>query len=266
MGVRPEGTGLVGQRRHPVVVDVIEELGGDRYLYCSTPETEGDLGASRAITVRRDASSDHVGGEQLNLQPQLHAVHLFDAVTGRRLPDAVVPALRVITPAGLEPFPLSRWSSPALAGFGRLPMAPGLDPFDDPSAARIGRAVTVGAVARRALGVPPRRRPRPGDARRMLAPTAPPTGGASSTCPERGRCRATERRPTSTWACRSRTRRRRCRRPTRPGSTGGRAPVRLVGGASAHTARRGRELVGSSGSTAWTSGSARTVASPRPSR
>ena len=57
------------------------------------PETEGDLGASRAITVRRDASSDHVGGEQLNLQPQLHAVHLFDAATGRRLPDAVVPAL-----------------------------------------------------------------------------------------------------------------------------------------------------------------------------
>ena len=43
--------------------------------------------------MRRDASSDHVGGERLNLQPLLHAEHLFDAATGRRLPDAVVPAL-----------------------------------------------------------------------------------------------------------------------------------------------------------------------------
>ena len=55
-------------------------------------EIAGVLDVS-AITVRRDASSDHVGGEQLNLQPQLHVVHLFDAASGRRLPDAVVPAL-----------------------------------------------------------------------------------------------------------------------------------------------------------------------------
>ena len=95
VGLRPEALVPVPGDRPgmPVVVDVVEELGSDTYLYCSTPETEGDLGASRAITVRRDASSDHVGGEQLNLQPRLDAVHLFDAVTGRRLPDAVVPAL-----------------------------------------------------------------------------------------------------------------------------------------------------------------------------
>ena len=88
VGLRPEALVPVPGDRPgmPVVVDVVEELGSDTYLYCSTPETEGDLGASRAITVRHDASSDHVGGEQLNLQPQLHAVHLFDAATGRRLP------------------------------------------------------------------------------------------------------------------------------------------------------------------------------------
>ena len=140
VGLRPEALVPVPGDRPgmPVVVDVVEELGSDTYLYCSTPETEGDLGASRAITVRRDATSDHVGGEQLNLQPQLHAVHLFDAVTGRRLPDAVVPALALIARTGFEPFPLSRWSSPALTGFGRLPMAPALDPFDDGAAAQSG--------------------------------------------------------------------------------------------------------------------------------
>ncbi len=95
VGLRPEALVPVSADRPgmPVVVDVVEELGSDTYLYCSTPATEGDLGASRAITVRRDASSDHVGGERLNLQPLLHAEHLFDAATGRRLPDAVVPAL-----------------------------------------------------------------------------------------------------------------------------------------------------------------------------
>ncbi len=38
----------------------------------------------------------------------------------------------------LFPFPLSRWSSPALTGFGRLPMAPALDPFGDVAAAQSG--------------------------------------------------------------------------------------------------------------------------------
>jgi multiple sugar transport system ATP-binding protein len=94
VGLRPEALVPVPDDRPgmPVVVDVVEELGSDTYLYCSTPETEGDLGASRAITVRRDASSEHVGGQHLNLEPMLRAVHLFDAATGRRLPDAVVPA------------------------------------------------------------------------------------------------------------------------------------------------------------------------------
>ena len=106
--------------------------------------------------MRRDASSDHVGGEQLNLQPQLHAVHLFDAVTGRRLPDAVVPALGVIAPAGFEPFPLSRWSSPALTGFGRLPMRDPSVPFPDVAAARSSEPSPWAMSLDGVWGFPPR--------------------------------------------------------------------------------------------------------------
>ena len=95
VGVRPEGLVPVGDNQPGihVVIDVVEELGSDTYLYCSTVENEGDLGVSRPITVRRDASSEHAGGEALTLQPLMHAVHLFDAASGLRLPDANVPAL-----------------------------------------------------------------------------------------------------------------------------------------------------------------------------
>ena len=34
-----------------------------------------------------------LSGPEVLVGPQLNAVHLFDAATGRRLPDAVVPAL-----------------------------------------------------------------------------------------------------------------------------------------------------------------------------
>ena len=38
----------------------------------------------------------------------------------------------------MEGLPLSRWSSPALTGVGRLPMAPALAPYDDIAAAERG--------------------------------------------------------------------------------------------------------------------------------
>jgi len=84
IGVRPEGlvpvpdsdTGL------RVVVDVVEELGSDTYLYTST------LGDDpRTVTVRRDAASEHAPGELLTLRPALTSLHMFDAASGARLPD-----------------------------------------------------------------------------------------------------------------------------------------------------------------------------------
>ncbi len=49
---------------------------------------------------------------------------------------------------------IARWvGDPAATGLGRLPMAPGLAPYDDIDAAVAGDAVAVGAVARRAVAV-----------------------------------------------------------------------------------------------------------------
>ncbi len=89
VGVRPEGLVPVGDNQPGirVVIDVVEELGSDTYLYCSTADGGVGLDAGRPITVRRDASSEHAGGDKLTLQPLLHAVHLFDAASGLRLPD-----------------------------------------------------------------------------------------------------------------------------------------------------------------------------------
>lgn len=42
-----------------------------------------------------------------------------------------------------SPFALSRWSSPGVTSLGRLPMAPGLHPFDDPEGARSGASPWV---------------------------------------------------------------------------------------------------------------------------
>jgi len=93
VGIRPEAMVPVGDDEPGlrVAVDVVEELGSDTYLFCTPLERAGGAAASDAappITVRRDAASEHRGGEALTLQPAAHAVHLFDAATGLRLPDA----------------------------------------------------------------------------------------------------------------------------------------------------------------------------------
>ena len=52
----------------------------------------------------------------------------------------------------------------------------------------VGRAVAVGAVARRAVGVPARDDPRPGDGRGCRRRRHRPAGGTRSTCPAAGCC------------------------------------------------------------------------------
>ncbi|MPZ81499.1 MAG: sn-glycerol-3-phosphate ABC transporter ATP-binding protein UgpC [Actinophytocola sp.] len=98
VGVRPEGwtlkppgEGIVAQ------VEVVEELGSDQFLYCSTSAelTTADAAAEsvdaaeapQTITVRAPGMSAFQRGEKVGLVPQTGAVHLFDADTGDRLPD-----------------------------------------------------------------------------------------------------------------------------------------------------------------------------------
>ncbi|WP_410665018.1 ABC transporter ATP-binding protein [Amycolatopsis sp. lyj-84] len=79
VGVRPEGW-TIGDGGFEVVVEVVEELGSDQYLYCR----DGD----RVLTVRTPGMAPWQRGEQISLAPQPGSVHLFDAATGDRLPDA----------------------------------------------------------------------------------------------------------------------------------------------------------------------------------
>ncbi|HET6287205.1 MAG TPA: sn-glycerol-3-phosphate ABC transporter ATP-binding protein UgpC [Amycolatopsis sp.] len=79
VGVRPEGW-TIGDGGLEAVVEVVEELGSDQYLYCR----DGD----RVLTVRTPGMAPWQRGEPISLTPRPGAVHLFDATTGDRLPDA----------------------------------------------------------------------------------------------------------------------------------------------------------------------------------
>ncbi|UUV31050.1 sn-glycerol-3-phosphate ABC transporter ATP-binding protein UgpC [Amycolatopsis roodepoortensis] len=79
VGVRPEGW-TIGDGGFEAVVEVVEELGSDQYLYCR----DGD----RVLTVRTPGMAPWQRGEPITLTPQPGAVHLFDAATGDRLPGA----------------------------------------------------------------------------------------------------------------------------------------------------------------------------------
>ncbi|WP_409495517.1 ABC transporter ATP-binding protein [Amycolatopsis sp. cmx-11-12] len=79
VGVRPEGW-TIGDGGYEAVVEVVEELGSDQYLYCR----DGD----RVLTVRTPGMAPWQRGEPISLAPQPGSVHLFDAATGDRLPDA----------------------------------------------------------------------------------------------------------------------------------------------------------------------------------
>ncbi|WES64780.1 sn-glycerol-3-phosphate ABC transporter ATP-binding protein UgpC [Microbacter sp. GSS18] len=87
-GVRPEdiivnpedGKGL------SVVVDLVEELGADGYLYGHT-----DIHGKRTDIVARVDGRNHANaGETVILAPVPHHVHVFDAETGERLTSAPI--------------------------------------------------------------------------------------------------------------------------------------------------------------------------------
>ncbi|MFL6123745.1 ABC transporter ATP-binding protein [Actinophytocola sp.] len=96
VGIRPEGWTLKPAGEGiAATIEVIEELGSEQFLYCSTSspqlasdaDSEADTSAPPPITVRAEGLSHFQRGEKVGLVPQPGAVHLFDAATGDRLPD-----------------------------------------------------------------------------------------------------------------------------------------------------------------------------------
>ena len=80
IGVRPEHLRLVADGGDGMrgTVDLVEELGADSYLHCSTPDGHP--------LVYRAESVDHPGkGEEVRLAAEEGQVRFFDAETGERL-------------------------------------------------------------------------------------------------------------------------------------------------------------------------------------
>ncbi|MBL3685767.1 sn-glycerol-3-phosphate ABC transporter ATP-binding protein UgpC [Leucobacter zeae] len=83
VGIRPEDLELAtaGEPGLTVVVDLVEELGADGYLY---GHTVGE--SERAEVVARvDGRVHPAGGDTVTLVPNASRLHVFDAATGDRL-------------------------------------------------------------------------------------------------------------------------------------------------------------------------------------
>jgi multiple sugar transport system ATP-binding protein len=82
IGLRPEALEIASEGI-PAVVEVVEELGADSYVFCNS-EVEG--GAAR-FTARSNARHLPQRGDRISLRPVAGDAHFFDPVTGDRLPD-----------------------------------------------------------------------------------------------------------------------------------------------------------------------------------
>jgi ABC-type sugar transport system ATPase subunit len=74
LGARPEHIDVVGEAEADLVVslDLIEQLGGETYLYGSAPGLP-------QLTVRRDGQASSERNQRLGLRLRREALHLFDA-------------------------------------------------------------------------------------------------------------------------------------------------------------------------------------------
>jgi multiple sugar transport system ATP-binding protein len=95
LGVRPEDLELTTEGNGiPVVVDVVEELGADAYIYGSTKarqhtdyDESGEVIPEKPFIARVDGRKPPQKGETVYLAPKEGHVHLFDANSGARLGD-----------------------------------------------------------------------------------------------------------------------------------------------------------------------------------
>ena len=85
MGVRPEAWTL-SDSGTDIVVDVVEELGADAYIYGRTVEDASNLGTVGAqIIARIPDIATPSQGDVLRIAPRAEAAHYFSTTTGLNL-------------------------------------------------------------------------------------------------------------------------------------------------------------------------------------
>ncbi|HEX3004368.1 MAG TPA: sn-glycerol-3-phosphate ABC transporter ATP-binding protein UgpC [Angustibacter sp.] len=90
VGIRPEDLTLTGDGQGlPVVVDVVEELGADAYIYGQVQAHQHEdpdlIGEARPFIARVDGRTPPEKGQTVHLAPKQGHVHLFDGASGERL-------------------------------------------------------------------------------------------------------------------------------------------------------------------------------------
>jgi multiple sugar transport system ATP-binding protein len=82
VGLRPEALEVAADGI-AAVVDVVEELGADSYVFCSSDVAGGEA----RFTARTDARRTPKRGDRISLRPIPGEIHLFDPQTGERIAD-----------------------------------------------------------------------------------------------------------------------------------------------------------------------------------
>jgi multiple sugar transport system ATP-binding protein len=82
VGLRPEALEVAADGIS-AVVDVVEELGADSYVFCSSDVAGGEA----RFTARTDARRTPKRGDRISLRPIPGEIHLFDPQTGERIAD-----------------------------------------------------------------------------------------------------------------------------------------------------------------------------------
>jgi multiple sugar transport system ATP-binding protein len=81
LGLRPNALVVSDRGRVRAEVQVVEELGADAYVHCTTPLAQGVA----ELVVRCDGRAFPAKGEVIGLEAAHHDVHVFDGVTGERV-------------------------------------------------------------------------------------------------------------------------------------------------------------------------------------
>jgi multiple sugar transport system ATP-binding protein len=90
-GVRPESLDLVADGHGiPAVVNVVEELGAEAYVYAYLAEHFDTAGVTAAsdLIARVEPHNAPAMGERISLRVKSGALLLFDADSGERIPAA----------------------------------------------------------------------------------------------------------------------------------------------------------------------------------
>jgi multiple sugar transport system ATP-binding protein len=86
VGIRPEDLIVNKDKGLKIIVDVVEELGADGYLYGRVTID----GQEQMITVRVDGRDHPLRGDEVFVLPAEKHIHVFDSESGERLSGAVV--------------------------------------------------------------------------------------------------------------------------------------------------------------------------------